>query len=130
MNTQDSPRADGDFDVLGVYVETLRARMTPLRFRTLVRAVDTTCGLVSDEPAGTVTVPGDGFLPEDLRRGYMSLLAVMITGRIDHRLVEVPAPGGPSGWVVLEAGAAHDPAAQQAACHTVAHRHGERPSIC
>ncbi|MFF7505096.1 hypothetical protein ACFZBM_37590 [Streptomyces lavendulae] len=42
MNTQDSLRADACFDVLGVYLETLRARMTRLRFRTLVRAVDTT----------------------------------------------------------------------------------------
>ncbi|MFD7096434.1 hypothetical protein [Streptomyces xanthophaeus] len=129
MNTHDARRDDGNFDVLGVYLETLRAQMAPRRFRTLVAAVQMTCGLLSDGPATPVTVSGDCFLPSDLRREYVSVLAVMITGRMDHSLVEVPVAGGPPGWAVLEAGAHHGPAALQAAGRRFAGRHDEQMSL-
>ncbi len=129
MNTHDAQRDDGDSDVLGVYLEMLRAQMSPRRFRTLVTAVQTTCGLLSDGPATPVTVPGDSFLPSDLRREYLSVLAVMITGRMDHCLVEVPVRGGPSGWAVLEAGPDDAPAAPRAMRHTAARRHNEQTTL-
>ncbi|OEJ30081.1 hypothetical protein [Streptomyces subrutilus] len=125
MNMYDPPDDAGEFDVLGVYLEALRAQMSPPRFRTLVAAVQETCGLLSDGKSAQVTVPGDGFLPSDLRREYLSVLAIMITGRMDHRLVEVLGPGGTSGWVVLEAGAEYAAAAVTAVRHTVTRRHDE-----
>ncbi|MFJ3908193.1 hypothetical protein [Streptomyces vinaceus] len=53
-------------------------------------------GLLSD-------VPG---VPEELRRDYVTTLAVMVTGRMDHRIVDVPVPGQPSGWAMPESGSA------------------------
>ncbi|MFD6917359.1 hypothetical protein ACWCYZ_46025 [Streptomyces virginiae] len=126
----DHGQGDGDeFDVLGVYLETLRAQMSPQQFRALVRAVQTTCGLLSEGRSAPLTVPGDGFLSSDLRREYLTVLAVMITGRMDHRLVEVPGPDGTSGWAVLEGGAAHDTAASSAVRDAVACRHNAQMSI-
>ncbi|MFD7097087.1 hypothetical protein ACFWA0_19840, partial [Streptomyces xanthophaeus] len=52
-----------------------------------------------------------------------------ITGRMDHHLVEVPVPGGPSGWAVLEAaGSGQGPAASRVA-HSVTRWHGEQMRI-
>ncbi|MFD8953285.1 hypothetical protein ACFV0B_31045 [Streptomyces xanthophaeus] len=128
MNTQGGTGDGGDVDVLGVHLETLRAQMSPGRFRALVTAVQTTCGLLSDGSAAPGTTPGDA-LPDDLCRECLSLLAVMITGRIDHHLVEVPVPGGPSGWAVPEgAGSGQGPAASRVA-HSVTRWHGEQLCI-
>ncbi|MFK0238823.1 hypothetical protein [Streptomyces vinaceus] len=69
-------------------------------------AVHRTGGLLSDAPGGTSNVPGTVFLPEERRREYVSPLAVMSAGRMDHRLLGVPVPGRPSGWAVPESGSA------------------------
>ncbi|MFF8265580.1 hypothetical protein [Streptomyces virginiae] len=129
MNVNDG-QGDGDeFDVLGVYLETLRAQMSSQQFRSLVRVVQATCGLLSEGRSAPLAVPGDGLLSGDLRREYLTVLAVMITGRMDHRLVEVPGPDGKSGWVVLEGGAEHGTAASRAVRDAVAFRHNEHMSV-
>ncbi|MEV0416327.1 hypothetical protein AB0I68_37705 [Streptomyces sp. NPDC050448] len=91
-----------DDDVLGPYLEVLRARLNGERFEVLIRAVQTTCALLADGREAVLEVPGDGQLAPDLQREYLSLMAVMITGHLDHRLVELAAPDGGKGWAVVD----------------------------
>ncbi|QEV44116.1 hypothetical protein CP980_02635 [Streptomyces vinaceus] len=89
-------------DVLGSYLEVLRARLTGERFEVLIRAVQTTCALLADGREAVLEVPGDAALVPDLHCEYLSLMAVMITGHLDHRLVELAAPDGGKGWAVVD----------------------------
>ncbi|MFK0218421.1 hypothetical protein ACIQWN_09500 [Streptomyces vinaceus] len=89
-------------DVLGSYLEVLRARLTGERFEVLIRAVQTTCALLADGREAVLEVPGDADLAPDLQGEYLSLMAVMITGHLDHRLVELAAPDGGKGWAVVD----------------------------
>ncbi|MFI6005962.1 hypothetical protein ACIA98_37195 [Streptomyces sp. NPDC051366] len=89
-------------DVLGPYLEVLRARLNRERFEVLIRAVQTTCALLADGREAVLEVPGDTDLAPDLQREYLSLMAVMITGHLDHRLVELAAPDGGKGWAVVD----------------------------
>ncbi|MGW6686206.1 hypothetical protein [Streptomyces sp. NPDC054961] len=89
-------------DVLGSYLEFLRVRLGAERFEALVRAVQTTCALLTEEYRALLEVPGEEELALDLRGEYLSLMAVMITGHLDHRLVELDTPGGGKGWAVVE----------------------------
>ncbi|MFG2982200.1 hypothetical protein ACGFYQ_13225 [Streptomyces sp. NPDC048258] len=96
------PGDDCEADVLGPYLEVLRARLNGERFEALIRAVQITCALLGDGHQAVLEVPGEGELAPDLQREYLSLMAVMITGHLDHRLVELAAPDGARGWAVVE----------------------------
>ncbi|MFI8262651.1 hypothetical protein [Streptomyces sp. NPDC085665] len=89
-------------DVLGPYLEVLRSRLTGERFEVLIRAVQTTCALLADGREAVLEVPGEADLVPDLQCEYLSLMAVMITGHLDHRLVELAAPDGGKGWAVVD----------------------------
>ncbi|MFE2145501.1 hypothetical protein ACFXA3_27835 [Streptomyces sp. NPDC059456] len=89
-------------DVLGHYLEVLRARLSGERFELLIRAVQTTCALLAEGREAVLEVPGGPDLAPDLQREYLSLMAVMITGHLDHRLVELAAPDGGTGWAVVD----------------------------
>ncbi|MER7463135.1 hypothetical protein [Streptomyces sp. NPDC097981] len=89
-------------DVLGPYLEVLRSRLSGERFEVLIRAVQTTCALLADGREAVIEAPGGTALAPDLQREYLSLMAVMITGHLDHRLVELAAPDGGKGWAVVE----------------------------
>ncbi|MFF5705482.1 GNAT family N-acetyltransferase [Streptomyces sp. NPDC012794] len=82
----------GGADVLDLYLQMARARLSPARFEAVVRAVQDTCGLLVQGHQALVAMPGEeGFSPE-MQREYLALLAVMITGSLDHRVVELPGP--------------------------------------
>ncbi|TDU74232.1 hypothetical protein [Streptomyces sp. KS 21] len=97
-----SPGDGREDDVLGPYLEVLRARLDGERFEVLIRAVQATCALLADGREAVLEVPGETDLAPDLQREYLSLMAVMITGHLDHRLVELAAPDGGKGWAVVD----------------------------
>lgn len=96
------PGDGSEADVLGSYLECLRVRLGGERFETLVRAVQTTCALLAEEHQVLLGGPREGELTADLRGDYLSLLAVMITGHLDHHLVELETSDGGKGWAVVE----------------------------
>ncbi|MER5873049.1 hypothetical protein [Streptomyces sp. NPDC002044] len=111
--TESHPADPGDAeenDVLGAYLEVLRARLSGERFALLIRAVETTCRLLGDGHQAVLELPGDGELAPELQREYLSLMAVMITGHLDHRLVEVTSPDGGKGWAVVDNAVSPSPA--------------------
>ncbi|MCX5409191.1 hypothetical protein OHA37_35725 [Streptomyces sp. NBC_00335] len=89
-------------DVLGAHLEFLRTRLGGERFEALVRAVQTTCTLLAEEQQVLLGGPQEGELTPDLRGEYLSLMAVMITGHLDHHLVEFRTFDGGRGWAVVE----------------------------
>ncbi|MEU7062864.1 hypothetical protein ACIGQE_28160 [Streptomyces sp. NPDC053429] len=107
--------ADGP-DALGLYLEMARARLSAARFEAVVRAAQATCGLLAEGHEALVAAPGEeGFSPQ-MQREYLGLLAVMITGSLDHRVVDLPGPAGVTGLAVIQPvtgqgapGSAHGP---------------------
>lgn len=89
-------------DTLGSYLEFLRVRLGAERFETLVRAVRTTCALLAEDHQVLLGETTQDELTGDLRGEYLSLMAVMITGHLDHHLVELETSGGGKGWAVVE----------------------------
>ncbi|MER6517002.1 MULTISPECIES: hypothetical protein [unclassified Streptomyces] len=103
--TEHHPTEPGDgheADVLGSYLELVRARLDGERFEALITAVRTTCALLEDDHGTAWEVPAERHFPADLQGEYLSLMAVMITGHLDHRLVELAAPDGARGWAVVD----------------------------
>ncbi|MFD3719168.1 hypothetical protein [Streptomyces sp. NPDC058674] len=102
----EDPDDGREADVLGSYLEVLRGRLEGEHFEAVVRAVHTTCALLGEGlgkgSRAVLPVAAEGLLAPELQREYLSLMAVMITGHLDHRLVEVAAPGGGTGWAVVE----------------------------
>ncbi|MFF3213062.1 hypothetical protein ACFYYB_20610 [Streptomyces sp. NPDC002886] len=102
---QVDPGGSGDgreADVLGSHLEFLRARLGGERFEALVRAVQTTCTLLAEERQVLLGGPQEDELTPDLRGEYLSLMAVMITGHLDHHVVEFRTFDGDKGWAVVE----------------------------
>ncbi|MCY0928860.1 hypothetical protein OTB20_22140 [Streptomyces sp. H27-H1] len=89
-------------DVLGSYLEFSRIRLGAERFETLVRAVQTTCALLAEGHQVLLGEPAEDGLTGGLRGDYLSLMAVMITGHLDHHLVELETSYGGKGWAVVE----------------------------
>jgi hypothetical protein len=48
-----------------------------------------------------------------VQREYATVLAILLTGRMDHRLVELPGPDGSPSFAIVEAAVADDPAKLQ-----------------
>ncbi|MFF5447085.1 hypothetical protein [Streptomyces sp. NPDC012888] len=94
--------AHGDPDgALELYLQLLNARLDPDRFTAVIRAAQDTCRLLADGHPALLSTPGEA-LPDAVLHGeYLSLLAVMITGRLDHRVVQRPLPDGRMGFAVL-----------------------------
>ncbi|MGW7099687.1 hypothetical protein [Streptomyces sp. NPDC054838] len=107
--------------LLGTYLEGLRARIGARGFEAVIRAADATCALLAGGHPALLAGPdgeADGF-GSDLQREYLALLAVLITGRCDHRLVRLPGVDGLPGWAVVEAYVADDGAALDALCRQI-----------
>lgn len=96
------PGSGQEADALGSHLEFLRSRLSGEQFEALVRAVQTTCTLLAEEQPVLLGGPQDGELTPDLRGEYLSLMAVMITGHLDHHLVEFRTFDGGKGWAVVE----------------------------
>ncbi|MFD9029005.1 hypothetical protein [Streptomyces parvulus] len=95
-------------DNVSLYMETLKARMGSEQYDVLAKAVHETAHLIAEGhqvgPVGDLSE----FTP-DVQREYATVLAILLTGRMDHRLVEMPGPGGSPGFAIVEASAADDP---------------------
>ncbi|MFF5447068.1 hypothetical protein [Streptomyces sp. NPDC012888] len=75
--------------------------MDPDRFTTVIRAAQDTCRLLADGHPTLLNMPCEGAPDAGLHGEYLSLLAVMITGRLDHRVVQRPLPDGRMGLAVI-----------------------------
>ncbi|MEU5108162.1 hypothetical protein AB0H07_38895 [Streptomyces sp. NPDC021354] len=112
MNDENNFDAGDDrIDKVSLYMETLKARMAPEQYDVLAQAVHETAHLIAEGGEGIFGAGDDRstFTPE-VQREYTAVLAILLTGRMDHRVVEMPGPDGSPGFAVVEASAADDPA--------------------
>ncbi|MGA5120911.1 hypothetical protein [Streptomyces pseudogriseolus] len=111
-DANDSGSHDGRIDNVSLYMETLKARMDPEQYDVLAKAVYETAHLIAEgHQAGPV---GDASqFTDEVQREYATVLAILLTGRMDHQLVEMPGPDGSRGFAIVEAAVADDPAKLQ-----------------
>ncbi|MFH7595697.1 hypothetical protein WDV06_11425 [Streptomyces racemochromogenes] len=97
-----------DGDLLDGYLAALAARCGPAVFEAVVAAVRDTCAMLAEGHTAVLAGPeGSAFGPV-LQREYLSLLAVLMTGRTDLEVITVPTAEG-EGWAVVEPDVAADP---------------------
>ncbi|GHA73107.1 hypothetical protein GCM10010345_89910 [Streptomyces canarius] len=111
-DANDSRPDDSRIDNVSLHMEALKARMYPAQYDVLAKAVHETAHLIAEgHQAGPV---GDASqFTDEVQREYATVLAILLTGRMDHRLVEMPGPDGSPGFAIVEASAADDPAKLQ-----------------
>ncbi|WP_329013601.1 hypothetical protein [Streptomyces sp. NBC_00690] len=92
---------------VGLYLETLRARMAPDQYTALTEAVHRFCRLIADGGQGSFEIDETAFTPA-LHRELVTIMTMLATGRTDHRLVDIPSPDGTPGYAMAEAHIAED----------------------
>jgi hypothetical protein len=107
---EDSTDGPDKASLSALYLETLRLRMEPDKFGALADALK---GMKEASEAG---FEGAGFevneelFTDDVRREFMTVMAMAATGRTDDRVVEIVDREGNTGWAVVTADVADDPA--------------------
>jgi len=105
---------DGDgldrVEAVSLYLEALKARMDPKQYERLARLVHESAHLLAEGQEGIFDDEDEqAELTPEMQRELATILAMMITGSTDHRVVEMPGPDGSTGFAIVEASAADDP---------------------
>lgn len=78
-------------DQVSLHMETLEARMDFEQDDVPAEAVQETAHLTAEgHQAGSVSDASQ--FTDEVQREYATVLAILLTGRMDHRLVEMPGP--------------------------------------
>lgn len=105
MEDQQPSRAD----LANLYLASLQARLEPEKFRVLHRMFIATLQLVAERREGEVDAglseEEAALFTDDLKREHALLVSMVVTGSMDHRIVE--DEGG--RWVVVDGEVAGDP---------------------
>ncbi|GGQ26999.1 hypothetical protein GCM10010266_57810 [Streptomyces griseomycini] len=127
-DANDSDPEHGGIDNVSLYMEILRARMDPGQYDVLARAVRETAHLIAEGHQAGPVGERSAFTPE-MRREYATVLAILLTGRMDHQVVEMPGPDGRPGFAIVEASAAKDPARLRGIRESFHRWAGERQAV-
>ncbi|MGP3974452.1 hypothetical protein ACTWQF_10695 [Streptomyces sp. 8N114] len=100
----DESEDDGGLDrveAVSLYMEALKARMDPEQYERLARLVHESAHLLAEGREG---IFGDedeqAELTPEMQRELATILAMMITGGADHRVVEMSDPDGSTGFAM------------------------------
>ncbi|MEU5403912.1 hypothetical protein ABZ348_32045 [Streptomyces sp. NPDC005963] len=93
---------------VGLYMQTLRARMTPAEYKTLATAVNEFCRLITKGGTGSFQIDDTAFTP-GLHQELMTVITMLATGRTDHHYIDMPGPNGTFGGAMVQADIANDP---------------------
>jgi hypothetical protein len=109
-DSADSPDGEGPgtAQLVALYLETLEARMPPEEYHALTMAIHRFWHLMEAGGEGSFDMDDDAFT-DDVRKEMMMVMAIIGTGRTDHRVVEMPGPDGSRGWAVVTDEVADDP---------------------
>jgi hypothetical protein len=89
-----------------VYLESLTARMPPEEYEALTTALHKFWHVMEEGGQGEFDMSESEFA-EPVRKELMLVMAIVGTGRMDHRVVDLPGPAG--GWAVVTEAVADDP---------------------
>ncbi|MEU0163823.1 hypothetical protein ABZ154_34895 [Streptomyces sp. NPDC006261] len=115
MDDEDAaPGEDNRAVKVALYMETLQARMDPNQYGALAQALHEAFHLLAQGREGTIGSEDDTaeFTPE-MHREFATILTMLLTGKIDQQVVEVPSSDGHSGFVLM------DPEEADGCCHVV-----------
>lgn len=103
---QDSPNTE---HLVALYLETLQVRMDPAEYTVLTEALRGFQHVMETGGEGGFDIDDEEAFTPEVRKELMTVLAILGTGRMDQRVVELPGTGGARGWVVVDAAVADDP---------------------
>ncbi|MFJ2232105.1 hypothetical protein [Streptomyces halstedii] len=109
-----APEEDSHAVKVALYMETLQARMDPDQYGALAQALHEAFHLLAEGREGTIGSEDDAteFTPE-MHREFATVLTILLTGKMDQQVVEVPGSDGHSGFVLMDPEEADDPAKVQ-----------------
>ncbi|MFD9807603.1 hypothetical protein ACFWZZ_10905 [[Kitasatospora] papulosa] len=114
MNDEDAaPGKDSHVAKVALYMETLQARMDPDQYGALARALHEAFHLLADGREGTIGSEDDSAFTPEMNREFATVLTILLTGKMDQQIVEVPGSDGHSGFVLMDPEEADDPAKVQ-----------------
>lgn len=96
-------------------METLQARMDPDQYRALAQALHEAFHLLAEGREGTIGSEDDSPFTPEMNREFTTVLTILLTGKMDQQVVEVPGSDGHSGFLLMDPEEADDPAKVQEA---------------
>lgn len=112
MNDEDAVPGEGDGRAAkaALYMETLQARMDPDQYQALAHAVNEVIQFLVQGREGTIGSEGDAPFTPELNREFATVVNILITGKMDQQIVDVPSSDGRStGLIFMDPGEADDP---------------------
>lgn len=107
-------------------METLKARTDPEAFQALAEAAQATVASLAQGRDGAIGPEDNPAFTKDVQREYATVAAILGTGSMDHRWVEVPCADGQPGYALVDAETAEDPAKLEQVRASMAHWLKER----
>ncbi|MER5363418.1 hypothetical protein [Streptomyces sp. NPDC002785] len=108
-----APGEDSRAAKVALYMETLQARMDPDQYGALARALHEAFHLLAQGREGTIDSEDDSTFTLEMNREFATVLTMLLTGKMDQQIVEVPGSDGHSGFVLMDPEEADDPAKVQ-----------------
>ncbi|MFF1267166.1 hypothetical protein ACFVZE_15155 [Streptomyces anulatus] len=114
MNDEDAaPGEDNRAVKVALYMETLQARMDPGQYRALAQALHEAFHLLAQGREGTIGEDDSAEFTPEMHREFATVLTMLLTGKMDQQVVDVPGSDGHSGFVLMDPEEADDPAKVQ-----------------
>ncbi|MEU3791278.1 hypothetical protein AB0F07_15940 [Streptomyces fructofermentans] len=110
-----------------LYLDLLRARMTPPHYALLLRMVEPVLEAIEEQRAGPIELSLEGAegenVPQEIRDEASLVVAVAVTGRLDNQIVEIETEDAGSVRVVTDSGTAADPVRCREIADFICERH-------
>ncbi|MFF2385692.1 hypothetical protein [Streptomyces sp. NPDC058108] len=116
MKDEDAVPGEGDGRgaKAALYMETLQARMDPAQYEALSQAVHEAIQFLMQGREGIIGSEGDAPFTPELNRELATVVNILLTGKMDQQIVDVPASDGRStGLIFMDPDEADDPAKVQ-----------------
>ncbi|MEU9064921.1 hypothetical protein AB0D13_40360 [Streptomyces sp. NPDC048430] len=111
MSDEDAaPGEDNHAVKVALYMETLQARMDSDQYGALAQALHEAFHLLAEGREGS---EDDSTFTPEMNREFATVLTILLTGKMDQQIVEVPGSDGHSGFVLMDPEEADDPAKVQ-----------------
>ncbi|MDX3771744.1 MULTISPECIES: hypothetical protein [unclassified Streptomyces] len=114
---------------VALYLESVKARMPPEQFETLHQAVHEMIHLIADSHEGFLEAGDRENFTDDVQKEFLTVMAIVTTGRMDHQVVDMPGPDGSPGYAVVTTELANDPKALAELRDKLHHHATERKAI-
>jgi hypothetical protein len=126
MNDDDAPDALGHAQKVALYMETLRARMDPEQYEPLAQRLHDAFHLLAQGREGTISSDDDSVFTPEMNREFTVVLNILLTGKMDQRVVEISQDNGDSVFVLMDPEDADDPTKVQEVKDFVNQRRSDR----